>query len=264
MSVDYSQFQEVQVERRDRVLIVTLNRPKALNAITFALHTELSLLFRLMARDGEALAVVLTGAGRAFCAGGDLKDFANPGETQIDSLFEEARTLITDILDLPQPLIAAVNGPAYGLGATLALFADVILAAEEAVFADTHVVAGVVAGDGGAVIWPWLIGAARAKEFLMTGDPITAKEAARIGLVNHALPAAELMPRALAMAGRLAAGPKLAIQGTKQSVNQLLRGAANQALDLSLALEKACFKSEDHVEALKAFSEKRKPVFKGK
>lgn len=264
MKVDYQIFHDVLVERRGAVLMVTLNRPRALNAITFAMHTELSRLFRMIARDHAVHAVVLSGAGRAFCAGGDLKDFSARTDAQLDLLFAEARTLITDILDLPQPLITAVNGPAYGLGATLALFGDIIVAAEDAVFADTHVMAGVVAGDGGALIWPWLIGAARAKEFLMTGDPVTAAAAYRMGMVNHVVPAEQLLTKALALAERLATGPTLAVQGTKHAVNQLLRNGANQVLDLSLALEKACFKSEDHAEALRAFAEKRKPVFKGK
>ena len=264
MESDYLQFRDLLIERRDAVMVVSLNRPKALNAITFDMHTELSRLFRMIARDKAVRAVVLTGAGRAFCAGGDLKDFSDCTHEQLDLLFAEARTLITDILDLPQPLITAVNGPAYGLGATLALFGDIIVAAEDAIFADTHVMAGVVAGDGGALIWPWLIGAARAKEFLMTGDPVTAADAHRMGMVNHVVPAEQLLTKALALAERLAAGPTLAIQGTKHAVNQLLRNGANQVLDMSLALEKACFKSEDHAEALRAFAEKRKPAFKGK
>ncbi len=261
MKLNTSSYTHIALEHRGAVLIATLNRPEALNAINFALHTELSRLFRDIARDRSIRAVVLTGAGRAFCAGGDLKAFANRSEDQLDDLFDEARTLIGDILDMPQPLVSAINGPAYGLGATLALFADIIYAAENAVIADTHVAAAVVAGDGGAVIWPWLVGAARAKEFLMTGDPVKADEAYRIGLVNHVVPSAELMDRAVAMATRLAQGPSLAIQGTKQSVNALLRGASNQVLDLSLALEKTCFRSDDHQEALAAFSEKRKPQY---
>lgn len=264
MATEYPTYRELLLERRDKVLLITLNRPVALNAIGFALHTELAGLFRAIARDDSVSAVILTGAGRAFCAGGDLKDFTDPSDAQLDGLFAEARTLITDMLDLPQPLITAINGPAYGLGATLALFGDIILASDEAVIADTHVVAGVVAGDGGAVIWPWLIGAARAKEFLMTGDALKAQDALRLGLVNHVVPAAELMPRALALAERLARGPKLAIQGTKRSVNQLLRDAANKVLDLSLALEHATFRTEDHREALTAFREKRTPEFKGR
>jgi enoyl-CoA hydratase/carnithine racemase len=123
---------------------------------------------------------------------------------ELDALFVEARKIIVDFLEVEQPIIAAVNGPATGLGATLALFSDVIFASEGARIGDPHVRIGVVAGDGGAIIWPWLVGAARAKEFLMTGDLLTAEEAHRIGLVNHVVPADQLLARALALADRLA------------------------------------------------------------
>ncbi|WP_342130338.1 enoyl-CoA hydratase/isomerase family protein [Hydrogenophaga sp. OTU3427] len=262
MTFDPTTYQHIALERREAVLVVTLNRPAALNAIHFELHTELSRLFREIARDRSIRAVVLTGAGRAFCAGGDLKAFVNRSEDQLDDLFDEAKTLIGDILDMPQPLISAINGPAYGLGATLALFADVSYASEHAVIADTHVAAAVVAGDGGVMIWPWLVGAARAKEFLMTGDPIQAQEAHRMGLINHLVPAAELMDHAIAMARRLASGPSQAIQGSKLAVNALLRSSANLAFELSLALEKTCFRSDDHREALAAFAEKRQPNYR--
>ena len=135
----------------------------------------------------------MTGKGRAFCAGGDIKWFQDMTPQQLDALFVEARKIIIDMLEVEQPIIAAVNGPATGLGATLALFSDVIFAADNAKIGDPHVRVGVVAGDGGAVIWPWLVGAARAKEFLMTGDIITAAEAERIGLINRVVPADQLI-----------------------------------------------------------------------
>lgn len=254
-STDYSQFSEIQVSRSGAVLQLTFNRPEALNAVNMAMHGELSEIFRLIAKDRDTRAVLLTGSGRAFCAGGDLKDFTDMTGTRLDDLFVEARRIVVDILEMPQPLVVAINGPAYGLGATIALLGDVVYASQTARIADTHVVAGVVAGDGGAIIWPWLIGAARAKEFLMTGDPVSAEDAERMGLISHVMAADELLPEALAMAQRLAAGPRLAIEGTKLSVNQLLRDAANQVLDVSLATEKACFTSEDHREALAAFQE---------
>ena len=169
-----------------------------------------------------------------------------------------------DLLEVQQPIIAAVNGPATGLGATLALFSDVIFAADNARIGDPHVRIGVVAGDGGAVIWPWLVGAARAKEFLLTGDLLTAAEAERIGLINRVVPADELMATALTLAQRLAAGPMQAIRGTKVSVNKILRDTVNLVLDTSLALEKQCFATADHREAIQAFVEKREPRFTGR
>ena len=244
--------------------MVAFNRPESLNAINAALHTEISQIFADIARDQETEVVVLTGKGRAFCAGGDIKWFQEMTAAQLDALFAEARKIIIDMLEVEQPIIAAINGPATGLGATLALFSDVIFAADNAKIGDPHVRVGVVAGDGGAIIWPWLVGAARAKEFLLTGDIISAAEAERIGLVNHVVPAAELMEKAMALANRLANGPTKAIRWTKVSVNKILRDTANLVLDTSLALEKHCFVTEDHKEAIRAFTEKREPKFTGR
>lgn len=175
----------------------------------------------------------------------------------------EARKIIIDLLEVQQPVIAAINGAATGLGATIALFSDIIIASENARIGDPHVLVGVVAGDGGAVIWPWLVGAARAKEFLMTGDLTTATEVERIGLINRVVPPDQLMPTATELATRLAKGPTQAIRGTKASVNKILRDTANLVLDTSLALEKLCFTTKDHREAITAFVEKRPPKFTG-
>ena len=207
---------------------------------------------------------MLSGKGRAFCAGGDLRWFQHATRDELDVLFTEARKIIVDFLEVEQPIIAAVNGPATGLGATLALFSDVIFASVEARIGDPHVRIGVVAGDGGAIIWPWLVGAARAKEFLMTGDLLTAEDAHRIGLVNHVVPAVDLLDKAFALAERLANGPIQAIRGTKISVNKILKETVNLVLDTSLALEKICFTTSDHREAIDAFLEKREPRFTGR
>ena len=262
--MDYSRYHSLSCERQDTVLIVSLNRPEALNAINADLHTELSHVFADIALDQETHVVVLTGKGRAFSAGGDIKWFQDMTPPQLDALFIEARKIIVDLLEVQQPIIAAVNGPATGLGATLALFSDIIFAADNARIGDPHVRVGVVAGDGGAVIWPWLVGAARAKEFLLTGDLLTAAEAERIGLINRVVPADQLMATALALAQRLATGPIQAIRGTKASVNKILRETVNLVLDTSLALERHCFSTADHKEAIQAFVEKREPKFTGR
>jgi enoyl-CoA hydratase len=260
----YERYRCLSAERRGKVLLVAFNRPEALNTITAELHRELSEIFADVAQDPEAQAVVLTGKGRAFSAGGDLRWFQHMTAEELDALFNEARKIIVDFLEVEQPIIAAVNGPATGLGATLALFSDVIFAADTAKIGDPHVRVGVVAGDGGAIIWPWLVGAARAKEFLMTGDLLSAEEAHRIGLVNHVVRANELLDRALALAQRLADGPTRAIRGTKLSVNKILKETVNLVLDTSLALEKMCFTTSDHREAINAFLEKREPHFTGR
>ena len=150
-----------------------------------------------------------------------------------------------------------MNGAAAGLGATLALFCDVIYAADDAKISDPHVRIGVTAGDGGAVIWPHLVGMARAKEYLMTGDSVSAVDAERIGLVNHVVPADRLVAEAQAFAQRLARGSRMAIRSTKASVNKTLRQSVNLILDTSLALEKECFTTSYHRDALEAFAQRR-------
>jgi enoyl-CoA hydratase len=253
----YSNYQTLKFSRDGSVLTVTLNLPESLNAVSSQLHTELARVFAEIAQDSEVDAVVLTGAGRAFCAGGDLSWFHGMPQADLDRLFVEARKIIIDILELPQPLVTAVNGLAVGLGCTLALFGDVVFAADNAKLADPHVSIGVTAGDGGSAIWPWLVGPARAKRYLMTGDSLNAQEAERIGLVTDVVPAAELVERAQAFAQRLAGGSALAIRSTKASVNKMLRDTVNLVLDTSLALEKECFTTQYHKDAIASFLAKQ-------
>jgi enoyl-CoA hydratase len=264
--VDYSRYEHLKVEKQDGIALVTLNRPEALNAVNQKMHLELSTIFEDLGKDEEVKVVVLTGAGRAFSSGGDIKWMQerehNPA--YIKKAMREARKIIEDILNLEAPIIAAVNGAAVGLGATIALFCDMIIASEKARFSDPHVRVGVVAGDGGAVIWPLLVGVAKAKELLLTGDMIDAQEAERIGLVNKVVPAAELMPTAMSLARRLADGPALAIQWTKMAINKRIKQDVNLILDNSLAWEEHTFYSDDHREAAAAFVEKREPRFQGR
>lgn len=239
-------YQLIRFEYDQDVLIVRFARSERLNAINARMHTEMSWLFRDISEHAPCCAVVLSGEGSAFCAGGDIEWFANMPDGDLDRLFVEARRLIVDMLEVPQPIIAAINGPAIGLGATLALFCDIIYMAESAVIADTHVLAGIAAGDGGAAIWPWIVGMPRAKEFLMTGKKINAELAREIGLVNHVTTDADLESQALAMAHQLANGAQMAIRATKVSLNKILRDTVNLNLDTSLAMEKECFFSSEH------------------
>jgi enoyl-CoA hydratase len=263
--VDYSRYQYLKVEKAEGVATVTLNRPERLNAIDRQLHEELEDVLVDLGRDEEVNAIVLTGAGRAFSAGGDIRGMQErlkePPLKHIPT--GRGRRIILNLLELDKPIIAAVNGDAVGLGATVALFCDVIIASETARIGDPHVRVGLVAGDGGAVIWPLLVGVARAKEFLMTGDLIPAREAERMGLVNRVVPAEQVLPEAMELAKRLASGPTWAIRWTKFSINKLLRAHMNLILDTSLALEGLTMLSEDHKEAVNAFLEKRRPSFKG-
>lgn len=260
--VDFTRYQTILHERRGRVLTLILNRPDTLNAVNAATHGELTRIFDDAADDADSDVVVLTGAGRAFSSGGDIPWM----QTMIDGGFgqtaREAKRIIMSLLDCDKPVIAKVNGHATGFGATLALFCDVIFAAESARIGDPHVNVGFTAGDGGAVIWPQLIGYARAKEYLMTGDLMTATEAARIGLINHAVPAGELDARVDAFADRLASGAPVAIRTTKASVNIGLKQLAATVMDACLAHETLSNATADHQEAVNAFREGRKPIFR--
>ena len=259
-------FTTLQLERKGHVLRVTIAHPTSeLNAVDEALHSDLTRLFSGLRREDEARAVLLTGRGRAFSAGGDFAWFPKLREPgRMEALRRDAKQLIWDLLDVELPIVAAVNGHAMGLGASIALACDVILMADTATVGDPHVRVGIVAGDGGTAIWPLAVGPARAKEYLLTGDPLTAAEAERIGLVNRVVPAADLDATAMKMAERLAAGAPLAIRYTKLAVNKLLKDALNVAFDTSTAYELVTFQSEDHQEALAAIREKRRPVFKGR
>ena len=259
-------FTTLQLERKGHVLRVTIAHPTSeLNAVDEALHSDLTRLFSGLRREEEARAVLLTGRGRAFSAGGDFAWFPKLREAgRMEALRRDAKQLIWDLLDVEIPIVAAVNGHAMGLGASIALACDVILMADTATVGDPHVRVGIVAGDGGTAIWPLAVGPARAKEYLLTGDPLSAAEAERIGLVNRVVPAADLDAAAMKMAERLAAGAPLAIRYTKLAVNKLVKDALNVAFDTATAYELVTFHSEDHQEALAAIREKRPPVFKGR
>lgn len=229
------------------------------------LGRELSTVFDDVAMDSESTVIVITGAGRAFSAGGDLEEMQrsiHKPELFLNSI-AAGKKLLFSMLDCPKPIIAKVNGPAMGLGATIALFCDIIFAANHAKIADPHVKVGYVAGDGGAVIWPQLIGYARAKEYLFTGDAITGEEAAKIGLINRAVPAADLDRVVDEFAQKLAAGAPRAIQWTKQAVNIGLKQLAHSILDASFALEALSGRTKDHQEALNAFRDQRAAHFTG-
>ena len=262
---DYGHYSFIRVDPREGVALCTLNRPDALNSVTREGHHELEDLFVQLAEDGAINAVVLTGAGRAFCAGGDVKGMDPDMYDSPAGIFDSgARKLLAALLAIEKPVIAAVNGDAVGLGATIALACDIIYMAEGARIGDPHVKVGLVPGDGGAVLWPLLVGPARAKEYLMTGDLLPATEAERIGLVNHVRPAESVLDDAMALAARLAGGATLAIRFAKLSVQRTILQSVLNSLDLSLALEALTGKSKDYEEAISAFAAKRRPTFQGR
>ena len=257
----YKTLETILVSKDNGVATVTLNRPDSRNAVSPRMHFELSEIWPRISADPEIDAIILTGAGKHFCVGADVKGLDAGAFKQRGSMTTEARLVVTTLLEVEQPIIAAINGDAIGLAATIALFCDITVAADTARIADPHVRIGLVAGDGGAVIWPHLIGPNRAKEFLMRGSMINGVDAARIGLVNYAVPAGDVLKKASELARELADGPRWAIRWTKVSVNKMLKESVNLVLDTSLAFEEVSMKLPDHQEATRAFVEKRKPVF---
>lgn len=263
MSIAYDKYRFIKASRDGAILTLTMDAPP-LNAAAFDLHDELSYIFYDVAKD-DCSVVILTGAGKAFSAGGDLNEMLanteNP-KRQADMMIR-APHIVHSLLALDVPVIARVNGHAMGLGATLALLCDVTIMNEDAKIADPHVNVGLSAGDGGALIWPLLIGYARARHHLLTGDPLTGKEAQEIGLIHRAVPLVELDDAVSAYAQRLATGATYAIRATKRSINMALRQQATALAEAHAGIEGLTLSSADHREAIEAFLAKRSPVFKG-
>jgi enoyl-CoA hydratase len=246
----------------DGVLLMRINRPERKNAMDEILHGELSRVWRDIAADDSTRAVVVTGEGEAFSAGGDfemVEDSLGNYDT-IYRLFHEASQIVYDIASCPKPVISAINGVAVGAGLAVALMADVSVMAEDARFTDGHLRLGVGAGDHAAIIWPLLTSLSKAKYYLLTSDFIDGREAERIGLVSKAVPASELRATALSIAEKLANGPAHAIAMTKRALNLWVRDAS-PIFEASLALEMLGFFGPDAREGFTAMQEKRRPVF---
>lgn len=257
--MDYADCQHILFERREPgILWMTLNRPEMLNAANARLHTELVEVWRTIDRDPSVRVAVVTGAGRAFSAGGDyqLVEDAYRDFGEIARILDEARDLVYNILQCQKPIVSAINGPAVGAGLVVALLADISIAAENARLADGHVRMGVAAGDHAAIVWPLLCGMAKAKYYLLTSDFVTGREAERIGLVSLAVPDDEVLDRAMAVATQLATGPRYAIKFTKRALNQWLL-QAGPIFDHSLALEMLGFFYEDILAGVNALRDKK-------
>ena len=257
-------FATVLLARAGRLLTITLNRPDVLNAVNEQMHSDLEEVLAFAAADAGSDVLVLTGAGRAFSAGGDLTYLAETAKhpERFDIDVRRAKRIVYTVLELEKPLICKLNGHAVGLGATLALLCDVVFAAEHAKIGDPHVSVGLVAGDGGAFIWPQRIGYALAKEYLLTGELVPAAKAAQIGLINHCLPAAELDAAVDRFCQRLLNGSTNAIRWTKVTINLELKRIAHAVMDAGIAYEAVTIRSADHQEAVEALQNKRAPVFK--
>lgn len=260
--VDYSEYKFVKVEKKEKVALLTLNNPDAMNAIGKPEHAEIERVWDDLNRDNEVHAVILTGAGRAFSAGGDIHlmvDGFTNHPIRIPSV--SVKHIIVGLLNMRKPIIAAINGPCAGLGATIALHCDVVIASEKARIGDPHIGVGLIPGDGGIVIWPLLVGMAKAKQYLMSGDMISATEAERIGLITKVVPPEKLMDEAWAWAKRFANGPQMALSLTKMLFNKIIEDRINLVFDTTIAYEYQTLNSADHLEAAKSFLEKRSPKF---
>ncbi len=253
-------YDTLLLSRDGRILTITMNRPEQLNAVNLRLHEELAQVFTFAAVDQGSDLVVLTGAGRAFSAGGDLDHILSNANNP--DLFDEevrlAKRIVFSMLDLDKPLICRMNGHAVGLGATIALFCDVVFASEKAKIGDPHVAVGLVAGDGGAIIWPQLVGLARAKEYLLGGDLLSASKAAEIGLINHCVPADELDNVVNAYCAKVLGNSRNAVRWTKVLLNQELKRVTHSLLDAGLAYEAVSMRQADHRNAVQAMLEKSK------
>jgi enoyl-CoA hydratase len=263
MAVDYSRYRGLLFERPDAgVLLITINRPEKLNAADEQLHGELGQVWLDIDRDPETRVAVITGAGRAFSAGGDLEmqRRARGDYRRVVETMQQASEVVYNIVHCEKPIVSAINGVAVGAGLAVALLADISIIAEDARFSDGHLRIGLTAGDHSVMLWPFLCGLARAKYYLLTADFLDGREAERIGLVSKAVPRDRLMDEAMAVAGQLANGPQDAIRWTKKALNNWLR-QAGPLFDASLALEMIGMFGPDLPEGLDALVAKRPPAF---
>jgi enoyl-CoA hydratase len=263
MSDRYQGYERLTFDHpADRVLRITFNRPERYNALDAIGHREITYVWRAVDEDPDVDAVILTGAGKAFSAGGDfdmieqiIDDFDTRART-----WKEARDLVYNIINCGKPIVSAINGPAVGAGLVAGLMADISIVARSVSLTDGHTRLGVAAGDHAAIIWPLLCGMAKAKYYLLTCDRLTGEEAERIGLVSLCVPDEDLQNRALEVATTLRDGAQSAIRWTKYALNNWLR-LAGPTFDTSTALEMMGFTGPDAREGVRALRDKRDPSF---
>lgn len=262
-----SAFEAINVRSTAGIWVITLSRPEVLNRFDAVLELELTRALASAGADSEARVVVLLSQGKAFSAGGDFELMLECNadlEIRLTAL-QRARNLLATITTLPIPLITGVQGAAIGLGATVAVGSDVVVGSSNARFADTHVAVGLTAGDGGALFWPQSVGMLRARRYLLTGDALTAQKAYEFGLVTDLVEEpAQVEPAAMAIAEKIAALPPLGVRGTKMALNQLTRQRAGEVVETALMWEGATLGSNDLVEAISAFKDKRVGKYEGR
>ena len=264
MSDRYAKYTRLLLDYpADRVLRISFNRPETFNSVDAEIHSQITNIWRDIDEDPDINAVIVTGKGKAFSAGGDF-DFVESmagNQYELMKTWKEAKNLVHNIIDCNKPIISAINGPAAGAGLVVGILADISIAGKSAKLVDGHPRLGVAAGDVAAIIWPLLCGMAKAKYYLLTGKPVSGEEAERIGLVSLCVEDDELQETALKIATDLACGSQSAIRWTKYSLNNWLR-SAGPIFDASLALEMLGFMGEDVHEGIASHKEKRKPIFR--
>ncbi|WP_297595018.1 enoyl-CoA hydratase-related protein [Mycobacterium sp.] len=246
----------ILIENHDSVRVLTLNAPDRHNSVDDDMHQALVSAWRLLESDDDAYAVVITGAGAAFSAGGDMTHLRKVHDNPVlrRRTIRTAERLIRAAISCELPVVAAVNGPAVGVGATLALLADLVVIAEDAYIADPHVTVGVVAGDGGASLWPSFMSMLLAKEHLLLGTRVSAEECLRLGIANRVVPSAQVSSVALDLATQLAAQPHQALRDTKRALNLHLREAIDRTIDFALAAEGESFAGDDVLATIDRFT----------
>ncbi|MFW9822302.1 MAG: enoyl-CoA hydratase/isomerase family protein [Candidatus Thorarchaeota archaeon] len=257
------EYETIIYEKKGMVAEITLNRPERLNAINVQMNADLKNSLKVAKEDSEVRAIVITGAGRAFCAGADVQEFAS-GKFREDIAGGSVTIHPYDFFKLYKPIIAAVNGVAVGFGTNLALSCDIIYASENASFGEFFIRMGLIPDMNGSFLLPKFIGIHKAKELIFSGRRIFAEEALKIGLVNAVFPQEELLPKTMEFANHLAEQAPLALALSKEAVNKGYEKVFDEMLKVETEFNAKCYASEDHREAAAAFVEKRKPIFKGK
>lgn len=259
-----SDYKAIEVNKADGVLTITLNRPDVLNALDLVMREELADTLYAIRDDPDIKVLVLTGAGRAFCAGGDIKSMGGYTVVTGRARIKRAHRWLLELVNLEKPTIAAVNGVTAGIGCNLALACDIVYASDQARFSQAFVKIGLVPDGGGMYFLPRAVGLQRAKELVFTGDFIEAQEAERMGLVARIVPHGELMPRALDLARRITQNAPIAVSLAKSVLNKSLNVDLPTLLEMEALAAGSCIATEDHEEGRRAFIEKRRARFVGK
>ena len=263
--MNFEDYPSLKFERKGRVLTMKFNTPEALNTLAGPVHTELSKVFVDITEDPDSDILIITGEGRAFSAGGDIEymQFLYDNPKEFYRCVREAKRIVTSMLECDKIIVSKVNGDAIGLGATIAVMSDMIFAAEHARFGDPHNNVGLTTGDGGQLMWPFLMGYARAKHYLLTGEKFSAQDAKDMGMINDVVAAEELDAFVDAYVDKLLKLPPNSLRWSKSTINTPLRQWAASMMDIGMAYENVAAQQKDHQEAINAFREKRKPVFTG-